>query len=379
MEIRKIDEIVIGDRHRKDMGDLDGLAASMADLGLLHPPVILADNTLVVGHRRIQAAKKLGWDEIPVNVVATLDDAFRLLKAEADENTCRKDFSLSEAVAIGESLRPSFEAMAKAEQEAGQKKGGGDRRSQKAKDRSSATCTKANGQDHAKRTNAMIGAVVGLGSRSYEKAVEVVESGNSKLIADMERTGKVNGVYKRLKTLEAAEEIAKEPPPLPTGPFRVIVADPPWQYENRPDDPAHRAANPYPSMSVTEIAAMPVRDIAHKDSILWLWVTNSHLPEVWGIVDAWGFTYKTMLTWAKDRMGTGDWLRGQTEHCLLCVRGKPTIVLTNQTTLLHGPLREHSQKPDEFFGLVEAMCPGSKVELFCREPRPGWEVFGNEV
>jgi N6-adenosine-specific RNA methylase IME4 len=132
-------------------------------------------------------------------------------------------------------------------------------------------------------------------------------------------------------------------------------------------------------MNIEEIAAMPVKDMAADDAILWLWVTNAHLPVVWPIVDAWGFTYKTMLTWAKDRMGTGDWLRGKTEHCLMCVRGKPTIVLTNQTTLLPGPLRKHSQKPDEFYRLVEELCPGSKVELFSRTPRNGWAVHGNEI
>jgi hypothetical protein len=63
-------------------------------------------------------------------------------------------------------------------------------------------------------------------------------------------------------------------------------------------------------------------------------------------------------------MGTGDWLRGKTEHCILAVRGQPTVTLTNQTTLLDGPVREHSRKPEEFYALVEALCPGSKVELF---------------
>jgi N6-adenosine-specific RNA methylase IME4 len=86
-----------------------------------------------------------------------------------------------------------------------------------------------------------------------------------------------------------------------------------------------------------------------------------------------------MLTWAKDRMGLGDWLRGQTEHCLLAGRGRPSLMLSNQTTLIHGQRREHSRKPDEFFVLVEKLCPGSKVELLCREPRPGWAAWGDEV
>lgn len=178
---------------------------------------------------------------------------------------------------------------------------------------------------------------------------------------------------------EHAERIAAEPPPLPTGPFRVIAADPPWMYSSRASDATHRARNPYPDMSTEAIKALPVGDLAADDSVLWLWTTNAHLRESFDVLDAWGFEHKTILTWVKDRMGTGDWLRGQTEHCLLATRGRPVVLLTNQTTVLYGPLREHSRKPDEFFALVEALCPGSKVELFARQAREGWVAHGSEI
>jgi N6-adenosine-specific RNA methylase IME4 len=195
----------------------------------------------------------------------------------------------------------------------------------------------------------------------------------------MNRTGKVNGAFKKLKTAQAAETLRAEPPTMPTGKFRVIVADPPWQYEKRAEDPSHRGQCPYPTMTAGDVVAMPVNDLAHDDSILWLWTTNAFMFEAYNIAAAWGFQVKTILTWVKDRMGLGDWLRGQTEHCLMCVRGKPVIQLTNQTTVLNGKLREHSRKPDEFYSLVEALCPGSKCELFCRQQRDGWTAFGAEV
>jgi len=184
---------------------------------------------------------------------------------------------------------------------------------------------------------------------------------------------------KQITRGEHAKQIAAEPPPLPTGPFRVIVADPPWTYASRSTDQTHRARNPYPDMTLDEICAMPVADLAAEDCILWLWTTNAHMREAFDVLDAWGFTHKTILTWVKDRMGTGDWLRGRTEHCLVAVRGRPTVLLTNQTTVLHGPLREHSRKPDEFYALVESLCPGSKVELFARQARDGWVAHGSEV
>jgi N6-adenosine-specific RNA methylase IME4 len=159
----------------------------------------------------------------------------------------------------------------------------------------------------------------------------------------------------------------------------VLVIDPPWEYQKRQGDPTHRAQCPYPAMSVEEIEALPVADHAHEDAILWLWTTNAHLHDAYHVVEAWGFTVKTILTWAKDRIGCGDWLRGQTEHCLLCVHGNPVVRLTSQSTLLTAPRREHSRKPDEFYRLVETLCPGSKCELFARDQRDGWASFGAEV
>jgi N6-adenosine-specific RNA methylase IME4 len=100
------------------------------------------------------------------------------------------------------------------------------------------------------------------------------------------------------------------------------------------------------------------------------------------IVEAWGFTQKTILTWVKDRMGIGDWLRGQTEHCIMAVRGHLTTTPTNQTTVIHAPRREHSRKPEEFYALVEDLCPaaaGGRLDLFQRRPREGWQGHGNEL
>ena len=191
----------------------------------------------------------------------------------------------------------------------------------------------------------------------------------------------INREYKAIVQAERkAEQVeAVKSAKLPEGKFHVIVADPPWAYESRAEDTSHRAANPYPSMTGEQIKDMAVGDRAHGNCILWLWTTNAFMVQAHEVAEAWGFKVKTILTWAKDRMGTGDWLRGQTEHCLMCVRGKPPVTLTNQTTLLNGPMREHSRKPDEFYRLVEALCPGMKCELFSREDREGWSAFGAEV
>jgi N6-adenosine-specific RNA methylase IME4 len=109
--------------------------------------------------------------------------------------------------------------------------------------------------------------------------------------------------------------------------------------------------------------------------------TNHHMREAFGVLDAWGFEQKTILTWAKDKMGMGDWLRGKTEHCLLAVRGKPVVELKNQTTLLHGAVREHSQKPVEFYDYVEELCPAPRYGyLFSRyQHNESWDCHGDEA
>lgn len=162
----------------------------------------------------------------------------------------------------------------------------------------------------------------------------------------------------------------------PDGKYHVVVIDPPWQYSNRSEDTTHRGRNQYPSMTIEEICNV---EIPHEENtVLWLWTTNAFMHEAYHVLNKWGFTPKTILTWAKDRMGVGDWLRGQTEHCIMAVCGNPAINLTNQTTILHAPLREHSRKPDEFYNMISVLCPGKKIDMFSREQREGWDQWGGE-
>ena len=193
--------------------------------------------------------------------------------------------------------------------------------------------------------------------------------------------GEANSVTQAKKQIERTRQIAEiEQLESPQGKYRVIVTDPPWKYDNRAEDETHRAANPYPSMPVSEIIEqIPISDLSLDDCILWLWTTNAFMKQAHEVAEAWQFEVKTILTWVKGNMGTGDWLRGKTEHCLMCVKGSPVVNLTNQTTVIYGPLREHSRKPDSFYELVENLCPGTKIELNAREAREGWSSHGSET
>jgi N6-adenosine-specific RNA methylase IME4 len=121
--------------------------------------------------------------------------------------------------------------------------------------------------------------------------------------------------------------------------------------------------------------------MAHQDCILWLWCTNQHMRQAFAVLDAWGFEQKTILTWVKDKMGRGDWLRGQSEHCLLAIRGKPVVHPLQPNDCAECPRRAHLQKPDEFFEFVERLCPAPRyAELFSRRAAsPLWDCHGDQA
>ena len=241
------------------------------------------------------------------------------------------------------------------------------------------------------RATAIIGKLYGESHKQIEKRLAVVEAAEreperfGKLRLDMDRTNRVHGVYRRLRIAEQSAAILAEPTPLPgNGPYRTLVIDVPWPTQVRGEDPSCRRVPPFPPMSLDEICAFPIADLAHEDCVLWHWTTNAGLisGDALLVLKAWGFTPKTMLTWIKDRMGTGDWLRGQTEQCILAVRGNPVVTLTNETTALHAPTRgAHSAKPVEFYDLVERLCPAPRyADLFSRyRHNDRWDCHGDQA
>ena len=309
--LKPVKDIRVGARLRRELGDLAGLVQSISAVGLLHPIIVDESGELIAGLRRLQACRELRWDLIPVRVVQLEDP----LRAQADENLVRKDFTPSEWVAVAEAIEARERHAAKARQ--GTRTDlGSELPAESAESRQRVAA--ATGMSHFTLGRAR--AVVEAARRDPERYAPLQER--------MDRTGKVNGVYRMLVVGEKAAAIERDAPHMPAGKFNVIVADPPWQYPER--DPSQRGRTPYPTLSNEEIAALSMLEHAAEDCVLWLWATNAHLPAAFEILREWGFTYKTTLTWAKNRMGTGDWLRGQTEHCLLGIRGNPVVRLKNQ-------------------------------------------------
>lgn len=170
-----------------------------------------------------------------------------------------------------------------------------------------------------------------------------------------------------------------ERPPPPAGTYDLVYADPPWRYEAPGGEtPELRAVERhYPTMTVEEIATLPVP--AAPDAACFLWATNPLLREGLEVLDAWGFTYRTNLAWVKDRIGMGYWVRGQHELLLIGRRGSfgPPAESLRPPSVLHAPRLEHSAKPEELYDLLESLYPNAtRIEMFARAQRPGWDSWG---
>lgn len=173
--------------------------------------------------------------------------------------------------------------------------------------------------------------------------------------------------------------------------FSTILADPPWQFQNRTGKvaPEHRRLSRYATMDLEEIKALPVSEIVAEPAHCYLWVPNALLMEGLDVLRAWGFEYKTNLVWYKvrkdggpDGRGVGFYFRNVTELILFGVRGKNARTLSpgrSQVNIIASRKREHSRKPDEQYELIEACSPGPWLELFARGPRPGWQAWGDQA
>ena len=165
--------------------------------------------------------------------------------------------------------------------------------------------------------------------------------------------------------------------------YKTIYADPPWM--ERGGGKIKRGADRhYPLMKTEEIASLPISSIADDNVHLYLWVTNNFLLDGFKVMEAWGFRYITLITWVKDKMGLGQYFRGMTEHCLFGVKGRlPYKVIDNKRqqgqTVLFAPRTIHSRKPIEMYGMIEKVSYGPYIELFARDIRDGWDVWGDEV
>lgn len=399
--------VAVADRLRKvDDDKVKALAASMKEVGLITPITIRQNEMLGVGYRlvagahRLAAAKLLKWDSISAIIVTASDLDARI--AEIDENLIRNELTPAErAMHIAERKRLYEEAHP--ETQHGKAPGSPDGRGKVAK--SATLGAERFTSDTAKKTGTSerkvqldasrgekingIAKVVGTSLDKGEELDALAKLPLSQQAILIERASKgekvsAKSAAKQIARAEKEKALAEKTISVSLASekklYGVIYADPPWRFETYSENGMDRSAdNHYPTMSLIDIAALKVP--AADDCVLYLWATVPMLPEALNVMEAWGFEYKSQVVWVKDRIGTGYWTRNQHEILLIGTKGGiPAPAQGSQpSSVINAPLGRHSEKPEVFAEMIEALFPATpKVELFCRSPRAGWSVFGNE-
>jgi len=171
--------------------------------------------------------------------------------------------------------------------------------------------------------------------------------------------------------------------------YNIIYADPPWQFLTYSKKGQGRSAeNHYPTMCIEDIKALPVEKLAARDCVLFMWITFPCLQEAWSVIEAWGFSYKTIaFVWIKQNRksdslfwGMGYWTRANAELCILATKGNPKRISASVHQVILSRIEQHSKKPDEARSrIVELMGDLPRIELFARQHSDGWDAWGNEI
>jgi len=329
------------------------LKESIRKEGLHYPIIVNGEGVILDGHHRYRICRELGIE--PKIEVKTFSNPLLEKKFVIESNLLRRHLTTFSKIEMAKPLLEIEKELAKQRMLRGDP-------------------TQKFGEGEALE---LFAEKIGSNPETVRQALWLMENAPEEELEKL-RSGEraISNLYKEIRREKKVEELKKRAETLqaPEGKFDVIVVDPPWPYGTKYDPEGRRCASPYPEMSLEEIKALKLP--ASENCVLWLWTTNAFMHEAFHVLEAWGFEPKTILTWAKNKPGLGDWLRGQTEHCILAVKGKPVINLTNQTTLLFGEARGHSRKPEEFYRLVESLCFGRKLDYFAREKREGWEAYG---
>lgn len=213
-----------------------------------------------------------------------------------------------------------------------------------------------------------------------EQAV-IVARGEKEILEAAKQIRADKAEVRRSDRIQKITEIAQGNSALDlTKKYPVIYCDPPWRYDYAATE-SRAIENQYPTMALDDICALPVSEIAHSDCVLFMWTTSPKLEESMRVIAAWGFTYKTCAVWDKQKIGMGYYFRQRHELLLVATKGAPPAPppSVRPDSVFSFPRGEHSAKPIEVAELIEAMYPDfEKIEMFCRAPRVGWAVWGNQ-
>lgn len=351
----------------------------------LQCPITMFDGKILDGRNRALACEKAG---VPVTTVEFTGSRSEALAFVWSENRVRRHLNSSQiaaATSLRDLLYVEFSAKVekrKTEAKERKAKGGGDKKSKKYREEKPVTqlIEQAIPDRNDLSTNAIRAKDAGT-NREYLDLTDKLAEERPDLLHDIIQGKKtIPQVKRELKK----EEVTKKTATLPTDMFRVIYADPPWSYGNSGSGLDHYgpAERHYPTMSIADLCAMPIKSITEDNAVLFLWVTSPLLDECWPVIKAWGFEYKTSFVWDKVKHNFGHYNSVRHEFLLVCTRGSCTPDVNKLFDSVQTIERTdtHSEKPDEFRGIIDTIYPnGKRIELFARTKHDTWECYGNEL
>jgi N6-adenosine-specific RNA methylase IME4 len=338
--------------------EFDDLVADIRANGI-KVPLEVDGKTVLDGRHRLRAARQLRLEKVPIINAALGGDS--------------KELYLLKAAVLRRQLTDDQRAMIAARwARKNPRSKGGDRRSKRA----AAETKRDDGSpvdSHPARTHAA--AAVGASPAKVKQAIRLLNADQA--LAEQVHAGTIK-LADATRTVARARQIKQIASAKPLeGKFTTLSIDPPWAYDDENCQGA--AALQYPTMTLDEIRKLPVQEHAGDAAHLYLWTTNSHLEAALQIVREWGFDYKTLLTWVKPQLGLGRYFRGCTEHVLFCTRGNLPLKARDIPNWFEADRKAHSEKPDQFYALVERASPGPYLDWFSRRAREGWTCHGAEV
>jgi len=355
----------------------------------LHVVKLDGVKTIISGHQRAKIARELGI-KVPCIIRDDLKEDWQIEEQLIADNLLRRQLTDAQKAKAGLKLEEIEKRKAKMRQIEGAKIGGMTAGRGRPKDENSLVENFPPPKTDNKKgkTRDRVAEKVGFGSgKQYEKAKKVLLEAPEEIKKKWEKgeitTHKAENELRKYKKKKEIENRLIEPEPLEEitreKKYDIIYADPPWKYEFS-QTKNREIENQYPTMDLEEICKLQIP--AADDAVLFLWCPMPKLD--WGlkVIEAWGFKYRTGFVWVKDKIGMGHYVRSKHELLLIGIKGTPGTPLpaNRPESVVFAPRSKHSKKPDVVYEIIEKMYPEkSYFEMFARETREGWEVWGNEV
>jgi N6-adenosine-specific RNA methylase IME4 len=363
---------------------LSGDEFSQLEANILHDgirePLVVWNDTLIDGHNRYEIATKHGLEYETQNMdFASRDEAIRWIILN---QFGRRNLSAWDRSELALKLKPIIAEKAKERQEMGINQYSLCQKSDKPAIDTKKELAKVAGVSHD-----TISKVEKIQQQATPEIKEAVKSGEMSINQAYQATRREE---KKAEVKRRIEDYSKVQTGVidikkPEKKYNIVYADPPWRYWESGNK---NQSEHYTTMTIEDICKLPVKDIIADDSVLFLWVTYPILHEAFKVIESWGFKYSTAgFVWIKRNknadtpfFGCGAWTRANSELCLIATRGHIQRLDATISQVIESPIEEHSKKPDIVRDLIEKLVGKlPRVELFCRNPKDGWDIWGNEA